>query len=146
MNAVTAVLNYILTNEIIDFHHQISEREYVTMTNKTKISGSVAALYECIELQEKKSNDYQNPNSRIRQADYFPNGIQSIHDICNIKMLRLQSVMEAMQSPDFEPNFESLEDSAKDLINYASFMVAYMRQEMDGQTPGHDFLNRPVEV
>ena len=40
-------------------------------------------------------------------------------DIINTKTLRLWSVIEAMESdPEYEPNFESLEDSFKDLINY----------------------------
>jgi hypothetical protein len=48
--------------------------------------------------------------------------------------------MEA--DPDYAPNFESLEDSGKDLINYASFLVAYCRGKVDGQDPDRDFLNR----
>ena len=30
---------------------------------------SLKVLKECAELQIKKSNDYQNPNSRIKEAD-----------------------------------------------------------------------------
>ena len=106
---------------------------------------SVTVLQECIDLQNKKANDYQNPNSRIKQADYYPNGCLTIHDIMTAKMLRMQSVMEAMQNdPNYKPNFESLEDSAKDLINYSSFFVAYLRGEIDGQDPSRDFMNRKV--
>lgn len=106
---------------------------------------SVEVLRECIDLQNAKSNDYQNPNSRIKQADYYPNGVVTIHDIMHAKMLRIKSVMEAMQfDPEYQPNFESLEDSAKDLINYASFFVSYLRGAIDGQEPDHDFLNRRV--
>ena len=36
----------------------------------------------------------------------------------------------------------SLEDSAKDLINYASFMVSYMRGKMPGQDTNADYKNR----
>jgi hypothetical protein len=104
---------------------------------------SVKVLKECMDLQIKKSNDYQNPNSTIRQADYYPNGCQSILDTIQAKVLRMRSVMEAMNNdPKYKPNFESLEDSAKDLINYASFYVAFMRGKMDGQHPDRDFLNR----
>ena len=104
---------------------------------------SVKVLQECIDLQNKKANDYQNSSSRIRQADYYPNGCLTIHDIMHSKMLRMKSVMEAMTNdPVYMPNFESLEDSAKDLINYASFFVAYLRGEIDGQEPDHDFINR----
>jgi hypothetical protein len=104
---------------------------------------SIKVLQECAELQTSKGNDYQNPNSRIRQADYYPRGISTIIDIVHAKVLRMQSVLEAMENdPDYNPNFESLEDSSKDLINYGSFIVAYMRGGMDGQDPERDFLNR----
>ena len=103
---------------------------------------SVEVLKECIELQLKKSQDYQNKNSSIQQADYYPHGILTIHDIMHAKMLRIKSVMEAMDGDDYKPNFESLEDSAKDLINYASFMVSYMRGKMPGQDTNADYKNR----
>ena len=108
---------------------------------------SIKVLQECAEIQTKKSTDYQNEHSRIRQADYYPNGISTILDIMHAKMLRMQSVVGAMQSdPDYEPNFESIEDSSKDLINYATFVVEYTRGKMDGQNPNNDFLNRPKKV
>lgn len=104
---------------------------------------SVRVLQECIDLQLKKSRDYQNPNSSIKQADYYPNGCMTLLDTIQAKVLRMRSVMEAMvNDPNYNPNFESLEDSAKDLINYASFFVAYSRGQVDGQKPDRDFLNR----
>lgn len=106
---------------------------------------SIKVLQECAELQIKKGNDYQNPNSRIRQADYYPRGVSTILDIVHAKVLRMQSVIEAMENdPVYDPNFESLEDSAKDLINYGSFITSYIRGGMDGQKPDHDFLNRKI--
>jgi hypothetical protein len=59
----------------------------------------------------------------------------------------MRSVMEAMQNdPTYKPNFESLEDSAKDLINYASFFVAYSRGKVDGQKADRDFVNRKIDT
>ena len=108
---------------------------------------SIKALDECAELQLKKSNDYQNPNSNIRQADYYPRGIASLLDIVHAKTLRMYSVLEAMENDkNYKPNFESLEDSAKDLINYGSFIVAYLRGGIDGQKEDHDFLNRKIDI
>lgn len=105
---------------------------------------SVTVLRECIELQLTKSRDYQNPNSKIKQADYYPNGVITLLDIIHAKKLRMDSVVAAMQNdPDYKPNFESIEDSAKDMINYCSFIVSYCRGKMEGQNPDHDFLNRP---
>jgi len=106
---------------------------------------SVNVLQECVELQLRKSRDYQNPNSTVKQADYYPNGITTIHDIMHAKMLRMKSVMEAMQSDDYDPNFESLEDSAKDLINYASFFVSYCRHGIEGQQSENDVFNRSTK-
>tara|TARA_B100001057_G_scaffold160412_1_gene161047 strand:+ start:1516 stop:1866 length:351 start_codon:yes stop_codon:yes gene_type:complete len=106
---------------------------------------SVNVLQECVDLQLKKSRDYQNPNSTVHQADYYPNGVITIHDIMHAKMLRMKSVMEAMQGDDYEPNFESLEDSAKDLINYTSFFVAYCRQGIEGQNTKNDIFNRRID-
>ena len=104
---------------------------------------SIKVLQECAELQAKKGNDYQNPHSRIKQADYYPQGVATLLDIIHAKMLRMRSVIEAMQNdPDYDPNFESIEDSAKDMINYGSFIVEYCRGKMQGQNTDHDFLNR----
>jgi hypothetical protein len=50
------------------------------------------------------------------------------------------------KDPTYTPNFESIVDSAMDLINYASFVVAYSRGKMDGQDPKRDFLNRPIKI
>ncbi len=112
---------------------------------ETNTKESIKVLHECADLQLKKANDYQNPNSRIKQADYYPRGIATILDIVYAKVLRMQSVLEAMENDaDYEPNFESLEDSSKDLINYSSFMAAYIRGGVDGQSEDRDFLNRKI--
>ena len=107
------------------------------------VKESVKVLRECEEIQLRKGNDYQNPNSRIRQADYYPGGVATILDIVHAKVLRMRSVIEAMENdPNYTPNFESFEDSCKDAINYLSFGVAYSRGKIDGQDPARDFLNR----
>ena len=107
---------------------------------------SLKVLQRAAEIQTSKSNDYQKPTSRIRQAMYYPRGCATISDIMVGKMLRIQSVLEAMeQDPTYQPNFESLEDSAVDMINYCSFFVSYMRGGIDGQDPNRDFLNRPID-
>jgi hypothetical protein len=109
------------------------------------VKKSLQILKLASEVQLKKSNDYQNPNSRVRQADYYPRGCATILDTMAAKVLRMQSVLEAMESdPNYQPNFESLEDSCIDIINYASFFAAYMKGGIDGQSPDRDFLNRPV--
>ena len=103
---------------------------------------SVKVLHECINLQIRKSQDYQNPNSNVKQAMHYRRGVDSIHDTMHGKMLRAQSLLESGETA----NFESLEDTYKDLINYASFAVSYIRGKMEGQNPNLDFLNRPKKV
>lgn len=102
---------------------------------------SANILLEAAQIQEKKGQDYQNPLSRVRQADHYPRGVYTILDTMNGKMLRMYSVLETMEQGG-NINFESVEDSALDLINYASFLVAYMRGDIDGQEHGKDIFNR----
>ena len=105
---------------------------------------SLGVLKKAAEIQIKKGNDYQNPNSRVRQADYYPRGCATLLDTMAAKVLRMQSVLEAMETDkEYNPNFESLEDSCLDIINYASFFASYMNQGIDGQDGTRDFLNRP---
>lgn len=106
---------------------------------------SIKVLAECAELQARKSKDYQNEKSRIRQADHYPRGCATILDMVHQKITRIYSVMESMEYGD-SPNFESLEDSAKDAINYLSFFVSYSRGKMEGQDLDRDFVNRPKQV
>lgn len=40
---------------------------------------SLKVLQRAAEIQAKKSNDYQNPNSRIKQADYYVREIGRAH-------------------------------------------------------------------
>ena len=106
---------------------------------------SLKVLQECAELQQKKSRDYQNENSRIRQADHYPRGCATILDMVHQKITRIYSVMEAAEVGG-DPNFESLEDSAKDAINYLSFFVSYRRGMMEGQSADNDYLNKPIDT
>lgn len=102
---------------------------------------SANILMEAARIQEKKGQDYQNPLSRVRQVDHYPRGVYTILDTMNGKMLRMYSVLETMEQGG-NINFESVEDSALDLINYASFLVAFMRGDIDGQEEGKDIFNR----
>ena len=55
-------------------------------------------------------------------------------------MMRATSLLESTD----EPNFESIEDTYKDMINYCSFAVAYARGKMEGQDPTRDMFNKKV--
>jgi len=111
------------------------------MADKKFSRYSANVLFEAAELQERKGQDYQNPLSRVRQADHYPRGVYTILDTVNGKLLRMYSVLETMEAGG-KINFESVEDSAIDAINYLSFVVAYLRGEIDGQTEDKDIFNR----
>ena len=113
------------------------------MTEYTRESARI--LLEAADLQERKGRDYNNPNSSVVQADYYPRGVWSILDIINGKYLRLVSVLETMEQGG-KPNFESVEDSAIDMINYASFLAAWMRGQVPGQDPQKDIFNKPKVI
>lgn len=108
----------------------------------TQTRESVRVLEECIDLQNRKALDYQNPNSTVTQAMHYRRGVDSIYDTMHGKMLRIQSILESGHNP----NFEGLEDSFKDLINYASFAVSYLRYAMEGQSLDRDIFNRPIKL
>ena len=110
------------------------------MASKT---GTIQVLKECSDKHTQQLRDYQNANSRIRAADYYPQGIATLLDIVHAKTLRLQTVVEAMQSyPDCDPSFDAIEECGMDIIHYASLLVAYSRHQIDGQNLDADVLNR----
>lgn len=100
---------------------------------------SVKVLEEAITLQLKKSKDYQNENSNVKQAMHYRRGVDSIHDVIQGKVYRAQSLLESGSVA----NFESLEDTYLDIINYCSFAISYIRGKMDGQDPSRDMFNKP---
>ena len=106
-----------------------------------KLKESVKVLNECISLQLKKSEDYQSKDSNVKQAMHYRRGVDSIHDIIQGKCYRAQSLLESTGNP----NFESLEDTYKDIINYCSFAVSYMRGKMEGQSSDRDMFNKTIE-
>jgi hypothetical protein len=110
------------------------------MENKyTRASANI--LLEAAAIQEKKGNDYNNSASRVQQADYYEHGVWTILDIIKAKYLRMVSVLETQESGGVV-NYESVEDSAIDMINYASFVVAYIRGEVPGQSKDRDIFNK----
>lgn len=104
---------------------------------------SANLLSQAAELQERKSLDYQSESSTVVQNDYYIHGVYSILDIVNAKVLRTRSVLAKMEHGE-GANFESVQDSMLDLINYASFLIAYLDGEIEGQRPDRDIFNRYV--
>lgn len=104
---------------------------------KPKEREAVNVLQECIDLMRLKSQDYNSELGSVLPAHYYPYGMISIFTMLNTKLMRVKSVMEnALSGRD--TNFESIEDSLKDLMVYSSFAVEYNRRTMRGQQPGDD--------
>lgn len=103
---------------------------------------SITVLKECIDLQIKKGADYQADISGIKQADYYQHGVWTIYDTMHAKMLRIKSVLMKIENGGDAGNFESVQDSARDLVNYCSFMCSYLDGKMDGQSIDRDIFNK----
>ena len=112
-------------------------------SNTTAATPSVTVLEECISLQIYKSIDYQNPNSSVRQAMHYRRGLDTIHDMIEQKVLRARSLIEAAGAGCDGPENEPLEDTYKDIVNYCSFAVVWLRGEMDGQNLNNGMFNTP---
>lgn len=88
---------------------------------------AAAILKEAAELKVAKSKDYQG--GKWTEKDYFPFGDTSYIHMMWTKMLRIRSVAEDRK----EVNFESLEDSLLDMINYSAMYIAYLRDKDSGE-------------
>jgi len=84
-------------------------------------------LKEAMELQKKKSKDYNN--GPVKHIDYYPYGMMSISQMIIGKTLRLRSLVDTGNTPEYE----SVRDTLIDLINYASFGVSFIDGDLDGQ-------------
>jgi hypothetical protein len=86
----------------------------------------LSLLDNAMTLVTKKQEDYQSATSTITLADYFPFGHKSYVQMLHTKVTRLRSLVEAIVA-GIEPNFESIEDSVNDLINYAVFYLKFLK-------------------
>ena len=76
-------------------------------------------LEDAADLKRRKSEDYQG--GKYTEEDYFPFGHESYMHMIHTKYLRMRSVME-----NDNPNFESLEDTLVDMINYCAMYAAWL--------------------
>lgn len=81
-------------------------------------------LKDAAALKEAKSKDYQG--GRWTEEDYFPFGHQSFMHMIHTKYMRMMSVAEQQ-----DVNFESLEDTLIDMINYAAMYAAWIENQKD---------------
>ena len=85
------------------------------------------------ELLDRKAKDYEG--TRDEDADparssYFPYGNISYLHMVHLKLKRIETlVLKKHNNPDQPINFESLEDSLIDLINYCAFFHSHLTKE-----------------
>lgn len=107
----------------------VSSRELLEELSRR--GGQPGVLADAALLALRKGADYHNgrqPTAADRAA-YFPFGVLSYAQMIHMKAMRFVSVAQASNSA---ANFESLADTATDIINYASFFLESTKQE-----PGH---------
>jgi len=83
---------------------------------------AIQVMKDAIALKEKKSKDYQG--GLWTEEDYFPFGHKSFLHMIHTKYLRMRSLAEQEDA-----NFESLEDSAIDMINYCAMYAAWIENQ-----------------
>ena len=83
---------------------------------------AIQVMKDAITLKEKKSKDYQG--GLWTEEDYSPFGHESYLHMIHTKYLRIRSVAEQENT-----NFESLEDSLIDMINYCAMYGAWVENQ-----------------
>ena len=76
-----------------------------------------------IAMVIKKGEDY---NSAVKLDDYFPFGDCSYIQMIHHKSTRLVSLANLERGA--APNFESIQDTVLDLLNYAVFYLNYLEK------------------
>lgn len=74
----------------------------------------------------KKGQDY---NSNVKLEEYFPFGDRSHVQMCYMKAMRLRSLVQQ----DRTPNFDSVLDTAQDLLAYTVFYLAFLERKNAAQ-------------
>lgn len=90
---------------------------------------AIEILEEQKSILIKKGEDYQNKNSLVTDEDYFRWDVVPGMTMLQTKILRYASVMEKGK----DANFESAEDSLRDLINYAARTIAYIEMKNESK-------------
>ena len=92
------------------------------MENKAYKDSAARILLECADLLEKKSQDYNS--GPVSRDDYALYGRRSHMQMVWTKVLRLRS----LSSSEGTVNFESVEDTLKDLCNYSAIWADWERR------------------
>jgi hypothetical protein len=101
----------------------IATAEALVKAAKENGQGDLAVLLECWLLSARKAQDYQGGN--VSRDAYFPFGPKSYVQMLVVKTNRLIS----LANQDGKVLHEGMADSARDLINYAAFLVERLERK-----------------
>ena len=73
-------------------------------------------------LIAKKGEDY---NHAVKLEEYFPFGDKSHVQMCYMKAMRMRSLVQQ----DRQPNFDSVLDTAQDLLAYTVFYLEFLEKK-----------------
>ena len=105
--------------QILDLQREVGEHR--------RTVGKIPPVFlEAAALCESKSEDYGDKD--LSRASYHPFGHVSYLQMLHVKLERLKSVADQES-----PNYESGRDSVIDLMNYASFYVAWMDEQQPAE-------------
>jgi len=73
-----------------------------------------------VKLMESKHGDYNEGG--VTLESYFPFGNKSYAQMLHVKTMRMVSLLQSGR----EPNYESVEDTVRDLINYSVYYLDFL--------------------
>lgn len=85
-------------------------------------------IQPAIDIVVKKHEDYNNESLGLK--NYFPFGDQSYVQMLHVKSQRLVGLTQS----GAVANFESVNDTVLDLINYAVFYLKFLKDEQNAKT------------
>ena len=87
-----------------------------------------ALVAKASKLMFNKAKDYNQGSVTLH--DYFPFGSPSYVQMIHVKAQRLVSLMELnMLNEGAEPQYEAIQDSVLDIINYGVIFLDYLYSE-----------------
>jgi len=86
----------------------------------------IKLITPAMETVVKKHQDYGD--DKLGLHSYFPYGMPSYVQMMHVKTQRLVALTKLAR----EPNYESVNDTLMDLINYAVFALDYLDKDPDG--------------
>lgn len=100
------------------------------MNSKEFVQNSETLLNRCLEVIKKKNSDYANDKDPFANFSYSSEiaGVEKYQAILQLIGMKLSRIKELMSSGK-EPNFESIEDSILDAINYLVILDSVVKDE-----------------